>query len=63
MNKFNRWFAQYNKGDNYLQISETLIDSNNISYPISLIIKKTNPYRLEITEEFFRLADGYNAGK
>lgn len=55
MKKFNQWYVKYQDGT-FSKIDEVLIDNKNRRYPISLILKNTNPYRLEIFEAFLNIA-------
>lgn len=55
MKKFNQWWQQL-KPVGYIKIEETLVDSKNIEYPIAMIIKKSNPYKMEIIEAFLAIA-------
>jgi len=55
MKKFNQWWQQL-KPVGYIKIEETLVDSKNIEYPIAMIIKTSNPYKMEIIEAFLAIA-------
>ena len=53
--KFDEWF--YNQ--NYIglmKFDEIIVDSKNNRFPLSLIIKKDNPYFIEIITDFAKLA-------
>ena len=58
--KFDDWFYKHQKGE-FVKIDEVLVDSKNNNYPISLIIKKKNPYLKEIFVSFTNIID--NNGK
>ena len=55
MNKFNRWFEQFNQGD-FCKIDASIADPiQNVYYFNSLIIREDNPYKEEITAAFDEL--------
>jgi hypothetical protein len=58
--KFDDWFYKHQDGE-FIKIDEVLIDSRNEKYPISLIIKKENPYLQEIFMSFASIIE--NNGK
>lgn len=60
--KFDRWFEIF-KGSEYIKIDYSLIDIDKIVYPISLIIKRTNPLAAKISSEFIEILSVYNEGK
>ena len=57
--KFDNWFVEFND-ENFIKIDETLIDHDNNKFPISLILSKSNPYRIEIIEAFIQIAINNN---
>jgi Family of unknown function (DUF6169) len=60
--KFNSWF-NYFKGTEYIKIDEALKDSEGGSFPVSLIIKSSNPYRTKIFDAFTTMVEGLNHDK
>ncbi len=62
MKKFNRWFEYY-KGDSFVKIDSGFKESDGTLYPVSLIIKEKNPFRVQIFEAFLNVIDGYNSDK
>jgi Family of unknown function (DUF6169) len=62
MKKFNVWFHKF-QDSSYLKLDEILIDSKNNRYPISIIIKHTNPHRMTILEAFVNIAKLQNQEK
>jgi hypothetical protein len=60
--KFNEWFDKYQQGG-FVKIDEALKDSENNLYPISLILQRNNPKRIEIIDAFFKLTDDNNTTK
>ncbi len=44
------------KFDQFFKIDEFLVDKKNNRFPISLILSKSNPYRLEIFEAFLEMS-------
>jgi hypothetical protein len=55
--KFDQWFYKY-QNDSFLKLDEILVDSNQNRYPVSMIIRKTNPYIKEIITAFIALSEG-----
>lgn len=55
--KFDLWFYKY-QNDSFLKLDEVLVDSNKKRYPVSAIIRKTNPYITEIITAFIALSEG-----
>lgn len=60
--KFEGWF-NYFKGTDYIKMDESIKDLDGIVFPISLIIKRSNPFRTEIFEAFTKMVEGYNHDK
>ena len=60
--KFDRWF-EYFKGAFFVKIDTHFKESDGTQYPVSLIIKESNPFRTQIFDEFLNVVSGYNAGK
>lgn len=54
--KFDRWFSEFNH-ENFIKIDETLIDNNKNKFPISLILSKSNPFKLKIIEALFLITE------
>ncbi len=60
--KFHIWFEEF-QHENYLKIDVILIDSEKKRFPTSLILRRNNPYLLQIFEEFESITSGYSAEK
>jgi Family of unknown function (DUF6169) len=60
--KFDRWFEYFAPVD-YNKYDAGIKDSSGIVYPVSLILKETNPNRATIISEFINIISGYNIGK
>jgi len=60
--KFDRWFDLF-KGENFLKIDDFIKDQSNENYPVSLIIKRQNPNKIEIVTKFLELIVRLNSGK
>jgi Family of unknown function (DUF6169) len=61
--KFVKWFAKYNTANEFVQVIDNIYDDSKKPYPVSLIIKKDNPHRVEVVEQFYALVAGYNLDK
>lgn len=59
---FHRWFYYFER-DDYAKVDAIIRDSTGTVYPLTLIIKRRNPYRAEIFEAFMRVTSGYQADK
>ena len=57
--KFNIWFEEFHE-DLFLKIDTIFKDKEGIRIPSSLIIKKDNPFRTQIFDEFAKISDSYN---
>lgn len=60
--KFDDWFDYY-KGELFVKIDSGFKETDGTQYPVSLIIKETNPFRTQIFEEFLKVIKGYNTDK
>ena len=60
--KFDDWFEYY-KGELFIKIDSGFKEIDGSEYPVSLIIKGTNPFRTQIFDEFLNVVDKYNTGK
>jgi hypothetical protein len=60
--KFHIWFEEF-QHENYLKIDVILVDSAKNRFPTSLILRRNNPYLLQIFEEFENITSGYNNQK
>ena len=60
--KFDIWFTKYN-GTDFFKIDKTLIDAQGNRFPISLILKDTNPQRHLILDLFTKLINQNNDDK
>jgi hypothetical protein len=58
-----KWFGKYNTANEFVQVIDNIYDETKKPYPVSLIIKKDNPYRVEVVEQFYALVAGYNLDK
>jgi len=54
MKKFNQWFYKY-QDTSFLKVDEIVTDNKNNRYPISLILKATNPNRHKIIDTFLSI--------
>ena len=62
MKKFNVWFHKFQDAS-YMKLDEILKDSKNNRYPISIILKNSNQYRMAILEAFVSIANFQNQDK
>ena len=60
--KFDIWFTKYN-GTDFFKIDKVLVDAQDNRFPISLILKDTNHFRLEIIDSFTTLINQNNNNK
>ena len=60
--KFDEWFEFY-KGQLFVKIDAGFKEDDGSVYPVSLIIKEQNPFRVQIFDEFLNVINGYNVGK
>ena len=60
--KFQQWFL-YFTNDDFLKMDAIIKDENHELFPVSIIFKETNPYKIEISAAFLKLIEGYNRGK
>lgn len=60
--KFDSWFHYY-KGLEYFKTESMLYDKSGIVYYTSLIMRKDNPYKIQIIEAFDNLTSGYTDPK
>ncbi len=59
MRKFTLWFDANNHYKNYFKMDVSIFDEDGVAYPISIMVRADNPYRLEIIQEFDRMILGY----
>ena len=59
---FHRWFYYFER-DDFTKVDDIIRDSGDTPYPLTLIIKHKNPYRIQIIEAFLQATSGYRAGK
>lgn len=57
--KFNIWFEEFHE-NMFLKIDTVFTDTQGIRVPSSLIIKKDNPFRTQIFDEFVKISDSFN---
>ncbi len=57
--KFNSWFEYFSATD-YLKIDKVITDADGERFPVSLIVKDSNPKLLDIFRDFTHLVDGYS---
>jgi hypothetical protein len=62
MKKFNQWYYKF-QDSSFIKIDEILIDKKKIRYPISMILKTSNPYRIAILEAFMDITKLQNSDK
>jgi hypothetical protein len=62
MKKFNQWWYQL-KAPTYIKVDEVLVDSKKHEYPISMILRNINPYKMEIIEAFLAIVQEQNSNK
>ncbi|TAF31937.1 MAG: hypothetical protein EAZ67_11155 [Cytophagales bacterium] len=60
--KFDRWFEYFDK-DDYTKVDDSIRESDGTTYPVSLIVKQANFYRVAIVLAFFDLTSHYNKDK
>jgi hypothetical protein len=56
--KFNIWFEEFHE-NMFLKIDTIFMDTQGIRVPSSLIIKKDNPFRTQIFDEFVKISEQY----
>ena len=59
MRIFNYWFYRFHKNI-YFKAEAFLLDKDGEEAPVSIIIRRDNPYKYQILEAFEKLTDGYN---
>ena len=52
--KFDRWYNDFNTGG-FSKLDEVLIDSKGGQYPVAVILKSNNPFKLEVFKAFSEL--------
>ncbi len=52
--KFDRWYNNFNPGG-FSKLDEVLIDSEGVQYPVAVILKSNNPFKLEVFKAFSEL--------
>ncbi len=62
MKKFNQWWYQL-KVPTYFKVDEVLVDSKKQEYPIFMILRTINPYKMEIIEAFLAIVHEQNLNK
>ena len=55
MRKFDAWFHRYHD-KSFVKFDEVLVDTKQNRFPISILLKNTNPYRLELIDAFMSIA-------
>ena len=60
--KFDMWFNEYNRGA-FLKLDSEIKDIDGVWYPVAIIMKNDNVYRVDIIEAFLNLISGYNEEK
>ena len=56
--KFNIWFEEFHE-NMFLKIDTIFMDTQGIRVPSSLIIRKDNPFRTQIFDEFVKISEQY----
>ena len=57
--KFNTWFSEFKRPE-FFKIQANLLDKNGEPIPSSLILKISNPFFMQIIEEFKMIIEGYS---
>lgn len=57
--KFNIWFEEFHE-NMFLKIDTVFTDTQGTRVPSSLIIKKDNPFRTQIFDEFVKISESYD---
>jgi Family of unknown function (DUF6169) len=57
--KFNTWFSEFKRPE-FFKIEANLLDKNGEPIPSSLILKISNPFFMQIIEEFKMIIEGYS---
>ncbi|MDZ7900962.1 MAG: DUF6169 family protein [Arcicella sp.] len=57
--KFNTWFAEFKRPE-FFKVEANLLDKNGNPIPSSLILKLSNPFFMQIIEEFKMIIEGYS---
>ena len=57
--KFNTWFSEFKRPELF-KIEANLLDKNDEPIPNSLILKISNPFFMQIIEEFKMIIEGYS---
>ena len=60
--KFDRWFDEFNDGS-FVKINQEIKDIDGKKYPVSIVLKYANLYRMQVFDAFVSLIDSYNNGK
>ncbi len=60
--KFDQWFDEFNDGS-FVKINQEIKDNDGKKYPVSIVLKHSNPYRLQVFDAFISLIDTYNNDK
>ena len=57
--KFNTWFSEFKRPE-FFKVEANLLDKNGEPIPSSLILKISNPFFMQIIEEFKMIIEGYS---
>lgn len=60
--KFDLWFDEFNDGS-FVKINQEIKDLHGTKYPVSIVLKYSNPYRTQVFDAFVSLMNSYNDGK
>ena len=60
--KFNYWFYFFVQED-FVKYDDTIHDIGGESYPVTIILKEQNPYKIQIISDFITAISGYNSEK
>ena len=60
--KFNYWFYFFVQED-FVKYDDTIHNIGGESYPVTIILKEQNPYKIQIISDFITAISGYNSEK
>ena len=60
--KFSSWFIRFNK-EHFFKVDAFLSDAIDEIIPISIVVRRDNPYKYQILQDFERITDGYSNEK
>ena len=60
--KFDMWFQQYNRGA-FIKLDQEIRDADGSRYPVAVIMRYENPFRIQVIEDFINIINSYNRDK